>query len=289
MQRLSYLLLLGALLSVTRPLHGQTDTASVVNTPSWVGQFTVAGANALLSGVTAGVIQEIRGGSFSDGFTRGALGGVVIYAGKRIAMDRFAGAGLLGREVAAVGTSMVRNAADGVGLLDRVVLPVGPVRVHWQRAEPQPWRVKVDALALGWTLYGVVESELDFELRQSLSAGAVVFSTNNKVINFSGDDEHAAGIVEAGVIFRSDVRAWGQDALDRAFAHERMHVLQIDQLFLTLNDPHDDWLLRKLPAGEAVNRWVDLNVAEYLFTFLAGAIDEHSHRPWEMEAIHLAR
>src|SRR5688500_10942351 len=135
-QRLSYLLLVGLLLSGPRPLSAQTDTTSVLTTPTWVGQFTVAGANALLSGVTAGVIQELRGGSFSDGFARGALGGVVIYAGKRVAMDRFAGAGLLGREVAAVGTSMVRNAADGVGLLDRVVLPVGPVRVYWQRTEP---------------------------------------------------------------------------------------------------------------------------------------------------------
>ena len=287
-RRAGFLLVFG-LLGAPRMLAAQSDTASVVTTPSWVGHFTSASANALLSGVTAGLVQELKGGSFRDGFTRGALGGVVIYAGKRVAADRFTGAGLLGREVAAVGTSMVRNAADGIGTFDRVVLPVGITRLYWQRAAPRGVQVKLDVVALGWTIYGIVEPELHFEAEESFSAGTPVFSTDNKVIDFSGDDEHAAGVVEAGVIFRADVRVWGRDALSRAFAHERMHVLQMDQLFLTLNDPHDDWLLRQLPGGRKVARYVDLNGAEYIMTFLSALIDEHDHRPWELEAIHLAR
>src|SRR5688572_16046106 len=80
--------------------------------PAWVGDVTFLGANALTSGLSAGLLQRLRGGSFRDGLARGALGGSVKYAGMRVSAQRFDGAGLLGRHVAATGTSMVRNASD---------------------------------------------------------------------------------------------------------------------------------------------------------------------------------
>jgi hypothetical protein len=47
--------------------------------PRWTGHFTTASANVLLSALTAGITQHIKGHSFRDGFARGALGGFVIY------------------------------------------------------------------------------------------------------------------------------------------------------------------------------------------------------------------
>jgi hypothetical protein len=68
--------------------------------PGWVADFTVLSGNVLVSAVSAGAVQKARGGSFRDGFARGAAGGAGVFAGKRIAAARWAGAGLVGRQVA---------------------------------------------------------------------------------------------------------------------------------------------------------------------------------------------
>lgn len=273
---------------VPRGLHAQADTTIYASTSSrWAGHIAVASANMLFSGITAGLTQELKGGSFRDGFTRGAFGGAAIYAGKRIAVEDFYGAGMLGRQVAAVGTSMVRNAADGIGTFDRIVLPAGVVRVYVNRRDAMRVSAKIDALALGWTIYGLAEPELHFDAGKSLSFGAPTFRTDNRIIDLG--TEHAGGVVKTGVIFLSDVRPWGQDFLHRVQAHERVHVLQVDQIFLTINDPHDDRLLKAMPAGSTLNRWVDVNLSTELLEFLGRAINRHGDRPWEMESIYLAR
>ncbi len=269
--------------------HAQADTAGYSTpAPRWVAQFSALSANALLSGVTAGIIQEVRGGSFRDGFTRGALGGVVIYAGKRVAVQRFTTAGLLGREVAAAGASMVRNASDGIGTFDRFILPAGFLRVYWNRAQPGV-RVKLDVVAAGYVTYGIMEDELSFNVRESLSAGTAVFETDDKVITTRRDREHAAGVQAQGVIFRSDVAGWGEGFLKRALAHERVHVLQDDQLYITLNDRLDDWALGKLGPARAANRFIDIDLSTEFLRQLARYIPKHGDRPWELEAIYLTR
>jgi hypothetical protein len=270
-------------------LQAQVDTTIYsARTPGWAAPVSIASANALLNGAIAGIAQELRGGAFRDGFTRGALGGLVLYAGKRVTIEEFSGAGFLGRQLGAVGNSIIRNAADGRGTLDRLVFPVGLARVYWQRAPQRSLQVKLDAVALGWTVYGVVERELEFNLGESLSAGAPVFQTNGKIISF-GDDQHAGGVVKAGVIFLSDVRPWGDVFLQRAFAHERVHVLQMDNIFLNWIEPNDDWLLRQLPGGGVVHQWLDVNASTEILQLLSHLFDRHRDRPWELEAIYLTR
>ena len=282
-------LLVVLLVGLPAALRAQADTAFYsARTPGWVAPVSIASANILLGAVTAGVIQELKGGSFRDGFTRGALGGAVIYAGKRIAVEGFSGAGLLGREVAAVGNSVVRNASDGIGTFDRLVFPVGVTRIYWQRGPQRSLQVKLDAMALGWTIFGVVEEELDFNFAESLSAGTPVFQTNDKIISI-GDDQHAGGIVQAGVIFLSDVRPWGDAFLQRAYAHERVHTLQMDQIFFNWIDPQDDRLLRAVPGGRTAARWVDINLSTELIRLVAPLFERHRDRPWELEAIYLTR
>ena len=269
--------------------RAQTDTLGyATSTPAWVGHFTTLSANAVLGGITGGIIQELRGGSFQDGFTRGALGGTIIYAGKWVAARRFYGAGFLGREVGAVGASVVRNASDGIGNFDRLILPAGFTRIYWNRASRNV-SVKVDVYSAGMVAYGVLEDELDLDASASLSAGTFVFKTNNEVIVFGDAENHAAGVSRAGIILRSDVPAWGDEFLDRAFAHERAHVLQDDQLFITLNDHLDDWLLSKAPATRSISSRIDLNASSEFLRLLAKLIPRHADRPWELEAIYLTR
>ena len=134
-------------------------------TPRWrpdpgVGEVTFLGANTLIGALTGGIFQTLRGGSFADGFTRGALGGAVVYAGKRLSVERFSGAGFLGREIAAVGTSIVRNAGEGAATLRRLVLPVGPLRLYLQPKGSAVVNLKVDLYELAWLGYALAEPAL---------------------------------------------------------------------------------------------------------------------------------
>lgn len=264
------------------------DTGGVVaSAPHWAGEFAVLSGNAVLSGVTAGVVQKIRGGSFRDGFMRGLAGGAVVYAGKRLVAERWDGAGLLGREVAAVGTSMVRNAGDGVPLFQRFALPLGIVRVYVDRASARPVQVHLDAWAAAWTAYGISESQLDFDAHRSLSFGTPVFRTNNKVM--STGDIKAGGYSKAGVVLLSDVPAWGPVYAERAIHHEMEHVLQEDQIQATWLRPAQEALLPRLPGGRLFDRWIDVNLSTEVLDGFSNLIHEHDVRPWELEADYLAK
>jgi hypothetical protein len=243
----------------------------------------------MIGGVTAGVMQHIRGGSFSRGFVKGMLGGGIVWAGKLVAAQRFSGSGFLGREVAAVGSSMVHNTGSGQSLLEELVLPVGPIRLYVRPGARVPFVPKVDVLASAWLAYGIVESELDFDAGESISSGAPVFRTDGKVLKFGSDSMHAAGLMNAGVIFVADVPAFGSDFTRRALAHERVHVIQGDQLFLWWTDPAEEWVVGKARGADRVLRHVDFNLSTNLLELLGRFFPEHGDRPWEMEAIFLTR
>ncbi|HET9981954.1 MAG TPA: hypothetical protein VFQ38_00135 [Longimicrobiales bacterium] len=264
------------------------DTGRVRATaPHWVGEFTILSANVLLSGASAGVVQLLRGGSFRDGFMRALPGGAAVYLGKRLAAERFDGAGLLGRQVAAVGTSVVRNAAAGAPMLDELILPVGLGRLYLSPRAPGRLRFRVDPVTLGWTVYGALSDDVSLDGGASLSAGAPVFKTHNQVI--ASGSAHAGGIVKAGVIFYGDVPAYGPVARARALAHEREHVLQEDFLVGAWIRPAQDWALPRLPGGAALSRFVDLDFSTYILQGMSELVREHDVRPWELEAEYLAR
>lgn len=252
--------------------------------PAWVGDLTLLSANGLIGGITAGARQALAGGSFQDGFTRGFLGGGVVYAGKRLAAARFPGSGLMGREAAAVGGSIVVNAAEGRPSLSRLVIPVGPVRLHVEREGRLRVQPRLDLAAILWTGYALTLRELELDPALSLSSGAVVFRAPDRVL-VAGDSAHAGGRTFPGVVLVSDLP--GID-LPEALAHERVHVLQYDQIFLSWTLPLERRLLRELPGGERFGRYVDPNASELVFRGLSALFREYEERPWEMEAFHLA-
>lgn len=256
--------------------------------PTWVGEFAALSANAVLGGLTAGLVSHVRGGEFGDAFLRGLGGGAGVYAGKRIASERFDGAGLLGRQVAAVGTSMVRNAGQGEAAFTRLLLPIGPV---WLELGPRfrPAAARIEPFALGWTLYGLLEAELEFDAGRSLSAGTAVFRTRGTLLSFDGEEAHAAGMTNAGVILLADVPAYGNPFMERSFAHERAHVLQQDFLGMAWTDPLVQRLVRRTPATGAVGRRIAFNLSTELMRGLGRLFPEHENRPWEIEAIFFGR
>lgn len=256
--------------------------------PSWTGELAALGGNMLLGGVSAGVLHRLRGGSFGDAFLRGLGGGAVIYGGKRIAVERFGGAGLVGREVTAVGGSMVRNAGEGRRPLELVVLPLGPVRLYLQDARPRV-RVRADLLNIAWLVYAIQEPELRFDGVMSLSAGAPVFLTDNRIFRIDGDTAHAHGIADSGVILMVDVPAFGREFSRQVFQHERVHVLQMDQLFMTVTGPVEERALAAVPGLRRVAPWIDVNLSGPLLRLMNAGIPGFLDRPWETEATFLSR
>lgn len=255
--------------------------------PRWTGDAAALGINAALGGLTAGVGQWLGGGSFTDGFTRGFAGGALVYGGKRVAVQNFSGAGLLGREVAAVGSSVIRNAAEGRGSLSRLVLPAGPVRLYVETTGGWRVRPRVDGATLVAAAYGVLEDSLRFDLDASFSSGAVVFQVDSLLVRGPGGSETgASGITRAGTIYLSDIV--GIDA-EIDLRHEVVHVIQQDQIFLTMTDPVENWALRRIPGGAWVSRYLDPNLA-WAVTGLLGdvAFKNYANRPWELEARFLA-
>ena len=252
--------------------------------PRWRGDAISLAVNSLLGGVTAGVEARVRGKPFGRAFAAGAAGGAVTYAGKRIAVERFGGAGLLGREVAAVGSSVSRNAAEGRAPLERVMLPLGPIRVYVSPLGGAPVTARLDAAAVVATAYFATRPGARFDAEESLSAGALVFRRPG-----SADDLGYEGVQAAGVVLLRDIPVDGPAgpgfAVDpaRVAAHERVHVLQYDQSFLLWAAPAEKWAMDRAPWSRGVHRWLDLGTNAALLAGLGAALP-YETRPWEQEA-----
>jgi hypothetical protein len=257
-----------------------------------VGHFAVLAGNATVGALTGGILQKLKGGSFKDGFARGALGGAVIYAGKRIAVQDFWGAGLLGREVNAVGVSVVRNASEGEPSLSRLFLPLGPLPLRTTidlrnglHVQPQ-----LDVSAAGWFFYGLFETRLMPDVGRSLSSGAAVFRADRRRILDSG--RTVGGFTVARSVFLSDPLALpGAGDWETVVAHERVHVLQQDFVLSAWSQPLAELALHRLPGGRAVTRYFAVDALDWVvgtvMTIVSSSPDLDSF-PTELEAHFLA-
>jgi hypothetical protein len=293
--RLVLFLLCGGALLHALPVVAQgfpdVDTARITPliVPSWAGTVSILSTNVLIGASTGGIVQKLRGGSFRDGFTRGALGGLVHFAGKRVVVAHFAGAGLFGRQIASVGSSIVRNASEARPMFETVILPVGPLRFYVNTGRQRGVRAKVDVASLAWAAYAISERELIIDGDMSASAGAFVFKTRNKYLREKGTTEDLGGVAPANTILLSDVYALAQSNRQRAFAHERVHILQQDAILSTLTAPISTWVLQRTAVGATLERFVDFNVSTQVLRGLTEFFPDHADRPWEIEAEYLAR
>lgn len=263
--------------------------------PRWTGELASLGVNSLLGGLSGGILQELRGKSFRDGFARGAVGGSIIYVGKRVVVDRYQFAGLLGRQIGAVGESVVRNAGAGTPSLSELVFPIGIGRIY-VRPTSHTFRFVPDGFAIGHVVEGIQEKGLHFDLRKSITNGTPIFFTKNQILIVSKDSAEVGGVTSAGVIFLADVPAFGARVARLNREHELVHVIQEDQLFLTVTDPFEDWAVQSIAnragapgVGAFVVKHADINLSSSLLSLLAGEIPKFLNRPWETEAIFRAR
>ena len=193
-------------------------------------------------------------------------------------MERFAGAGWIGREVAAVGTSIVRNASAGLPNLHRLVLPLGPLRVHVQANGDQVVNVKLDLFELAGLAGAVAEPALTLDVGRTFSAGAPVFLAKHRTIVHNGD--RANGLTQGGT---SLLGGRGVDDPESTFAHERVHVIQLDFFRQAWFLPLDEWILRNTPLA-ALQRYIDLNFSTALWLTAWNGLIDAEDRPHEIEA-----
>jgi hypothetical protein len=269
--------------------HGQgsPDVPDYWVTQRWVGDVTFLSLNALLAGVSSGIQQELRDGSFSGGFARGALGGAVAYGGRRIAVADFWGAGLIGRQVSAVGNSLARNAGQSHPSLNAIWLPLGPVTVRLSRDNRVRVTAKPDLYSAGALIAAILDDRLEFDAGTSLSSGAPVFRAPHHNIRLDG--RLVNGIAPAGLIVVGSPVDVNLTDSQTTLSHERVHVLQYDFAQMMWGDPLEDYLARRVPYARTLNNYVRFGVTAPVI--IAGFVqyfdvDVYDH-PWEIEAFYL--
>jgi hypothetical protein len=246
------------------------------------GHLVSLGINAALGGLTAGVRQQARGGSFWRGFALGAAGGGAVYAGKWLSVEPHWGAGLAGRQVAALGASVIRNASEDRPALESLLVPIGPVRLHVERGANAGAHLKLDLVGAAVSTYFSLSSGSRFDAGASLSAGTPVFQTLDAWYpGWRGNN--TAGVI----VLLDEAVAEGSIPPEQVFAHERVHLLQYDQAMHTWSAPFEQWLLRRVPGGERISRHVDIGLFMVPAVILNQVIPYHS-RPWEREAFILS-
>lgn len=260
---LSTLALVGA-----APLQGQASHEQPIPTDPWVEDVAIGMANAFTGGVTAAVTAWLRDEDVGRAMVRGMVGGAIVFGGKRIVVENFDGAGLLGRQVGAVGSSMVRNAGTGAPWLEEVWLPLGPL---WVQANPRsPGGVRVDAwrvAVLGWA---ATRSELRVDWGASASNGAFVFRAPEHVVQKDGDA--VAGLALGGLVLLSRDRT-GQVRQTRG--HELVHVVQLDFYSQALAHPLESWVWSRFTDWSVP---VDIGLPPHLLPSFFGDLPEAEAR-----------
>jgi hypothetical protein len=217
---------------------------------AWTEDVAILGTNVAMGGLTAAVTAWIRGEDPTRAFLRGAAGGGLVFAGKRLVSEDFDGAGFLGREVGAVGSSVVANAGLGRGWLEEVWLPLGPLWIQANWHTPERFRLNVWTLgSLAWAL-GRPELELDWG--ETLSNGTFVLRSPRHGLR--SDDEPASGITLGGNVLIGRLPASEHEEVR---AHELVHVIQQDFVVRAWSRPLESrgWrelLGRDLPIDLAI-------------------------------------
>lgn len=238
------------------------------------GHSEILATNALLGGLTGGVAALIRGEPIIEGFMVGAAGGGLVYVGKRLAGEHWYGSGLIGRQIASVGGSVIGNTASGREPFARVAFGLGPVRLYVGSERPAAWRVDAPGAVL--LLRGLLSDDMELRGYESLSTGAVVFESRK-----------ASASAGPGTIFLDASEI--PDRRSYVLAHENVHILQLDQTYLSWSDPLESWVASASPATRAIHSRIELNLVGLWIGVWGVRRWEHQDRPWEIEATFLAR
>ena len=245
--------------------HARAVQAQSADRTSVSGDFAVLGANLALGALSAGLGAWLSDRSFSDAFARGALGGAIGYAGKRIVVTEWPFGPALGRSVAAAGNSIITSAYRGSRLLDSLQIPVGFMRLTFPTNRPALPNVELNLRGLAATLFAATQPDLSLDWGRSLAALTPVFDAQRSRIR--SNDRFVDGLAIASVVLL-DGSPLGQS--DRVFRHEMVHILQHDFMDMVWDRPAETWARQQIPWAGYVPRFIFAGV---LVPYVVGGID----------------
>lgn len=184
--------------------------------------------------------------AFIKGFTKGSLGGLVVYGSKQLVRENFNNynRSLLWstKLVNAVGVSMIENAALNKGLLESFHLDIGFLRLELHPQSESKFKSKFLPLAFAGFVY--LSTQSSFNPKYSLQLLTPVF------IN---DDWTKFDIEVEGSIMVKD-----RAGITNNIHHELIHVFQRKD-YLVINTffkPYKENLEAKHPFIKSINRFI---------------------------------
>lgn len=246
-----------------------TPAAAQVSTNARVSNLA---ANAAIGAVLAVARSLFAGHHFTRSLALGTLGGAMQGAGRQVAAGRSTASGLVGRQLSALGISLTYSAgADSLVLIAPVWLVTLEVRPH----VPNHVRARVNLMDFAFVTSALIDGR-SLDVASSLSAGAPVFTRT-----IAPTDEEV-GYTRMGVIFLNNGIP---SALRReALSHEAVHLLQWDAYDQLLAFPIERKLVRSVPGGTALSRFLDLGVLSPISALLIAERISYERQPWEREA-----
>jgi len=238
--------------------------------------------NVAIGGVAGALSATIHHRPVWTGLRRGAVGGLVIAAGKQLVDFRFQSAGFVGRELSGVGISLVAAGGDSAV---RYLLPLGPATIVILPDRDVDWRLNVTEAISTVGLMTSPNTRLD--LSRSLQAGAPVYRDRRWHFGEASKVE-LAGAEGLGTI-RLAPDALGPSRRLRAsvLAHETIHVLQEDFANDVIGLPIERGLLQQTQLGRRFARHLDVGLLVPALAQLIAPEIAYRHQPWEQEAYSL--
>jgi hypothetical protein len=202
----------------------------------------------------------------------GALGGTLQGAGRQIAAGRSTASGLIGRQVSALGISATYSAgADSLVLIAPVWLVTFEVRPHQENRI----RARVNLMDLAFVTSALIDGR-SLDIGSSLVAGAPVFT------RLLTRTDVEAGYSRMGVIFL--LNGTLPAARRETLSHEAVHLLQWDAYNQLVANPIERKLVRGVPGGKSISRFLDLGVLSPTSALLLAWQIPYDRQPWEREA-----
>jgi hypothetical protein len=269
-RRLPGIAVAALLLPFATPVRAQVSTNARVSNLA---------ANAAIGAVIATARSLLGGRGVTRSVLLGAVGGALQGAGRQVAAGRSTAPGLIGRELSALGISLTYSAGTDSLVL---ITPVGLITLEVRPNVEDRVRARVSLVDLALLASALADSHSSFELGSSLSVGAPVFSRPMLPQNRAATGPVVAGYSRMGVIYLSTglSPAFRREAL----GHETVHLLQWDAYDQLVAFPVERAIVRRLPGGARLSRFIDLGVLGPPAALLLAQRIAYERQPWEREA-----
>jgi hypothetical protein len=235
-------------------------------------------ANAAIGAAIATARSVLAGRGVARPLLLGAVGGAFQGAGRQVAGGRSTASGLLGREISALGTSLAYSAGTDSLI---VIVPVWLITVEVRPRLEDRVRARVSLSDLALVASALIDGH-SFDLGSTLVAGAPVFSRARAPRCDVAPRCLVGGYTRMGVIYLVD--GFPPEIRREALSHEAVHLLQWDAYDQLVAFPIERRIVRALPGGASITRFMDLGVLGPGAAYALALQIPYERAPWEREA-----